>query len=76
MCVDFRGPDGTQAPKLLHDVSQVVGVDVGLTHVAMERDGRKTYNPRCVTRAQRNVHRKQRRVVSQKERIAQGEGSR
>jgi putative transposase len=37
----------------------VVGVDVGLTHIAIESTGRRTDNPRYVTRAQRNLQRKQ-----------------
>jgi putative transposase len=40
-------------------VEAIVGVDVGLTHIAIESTGRKTENPRFVTRAQRNLRRKQ-----------------
>ena len=38
---------------------KIVGVDVGLTHIAIESNGRKTANPHFVTRAQRNLRRKQ-----------------
>jgi putative transposase len=43
----------------------ILGVDVGLTHVAIESDGRKTDNPKFVGRAQRNL-RKQ-RALSRKQ---------
>jgi putative transposase len=37
----------------------IVGIDVGLSHLAIESTGRNTGNPRFVTRAQRNLRRKQ-----------------
>ena len=37
----------------------IVGIDVGLTHIAIESTGRKMDNPRFVKRAQRNLRRKQ-----------------
>lgn len=50
------GIDAKTAPRV---VSLVTGVDVGLSHVAIESDGRKTENPRFVKRAHRNLRRKQ-----------------
>jgi putative transposase len=53
--------DGEDAPELpvVVPVEAVIGVAVGLTHIAIESTGRKTDNPRYVTRAQRNQRRKQ-----------------
>lgn len=51
--------DGVDAPDLPRTIGAVVGVDVGLRHVAIESNGRKTENPRFVTRAQRNLRRQQ-----------------
>jgi putative transposase len=47
------------APPGFVTTATVVGVDVGLTHLAVESTGRKTSNPRFVKRAQRNLRRKQ-----------------
>lgn len=58
--------DGLEAPEPASVIREVVGVDVGLAHVAIESDGRKTANPRFVTRAQRNLRRKQ-RALSRKQ---------
>ena len=44
----------------------IVGVDVGLTHIAIESTGRKTDNPRFITRAQRNLRRKQKSLSRKK----------
>jgi len=54
--------DGVEAPPLLHTVSQVTGVDLGLSHFAIESTGRKTANPRFVKRAEKNLKRKQRQL--------------
>ncbi|MGL4826748.1 MAG: RNA-guided endonuclease TnpB family protein [Vibrionaceae bacterium] len=54
--------DGVEAPSLLHTVSKVTGVDLGLSHFAIESSGRKTANPRFVKRAEKNLRRKQRQL--------------
>jgi putative transposase len=53
--------DGLEAPGLPTVIAgdTIVGIDVGLTHIAIESTGRKTDNPRFVRRAQRNLRRKQ-----------------
>ncbi|AVJ56234.1 transposase [Idiomarina sp. OT37-5b] len=54
--------DGVEAPALLHTVSKVTGVDLGLSHFTIESNGRKTANPRFVKRAEKNLRRKQRQL--------------
>jgi putative transposase len=60
--------DGLKAPEppLVIPQDDVIGVDVGLAHVAIDSDGRKTDNPQFVKRAQRNLRRKQ-KALSRKE---------
>ncbi len=58
--------DGMDAPEPPRIVKAVVGVDVGLSHIAIESDGRKTTNPKFVKRAQRNLRRKQ-KALSRKQ---------
>jgi putative transposase len=60
--------DGINAPELPAVIHQddVIGVDVGLAHVAIDSDGRKTDNPQFVKRAQRNLRRKQ-KALSRKQ---------
>lgn len=54
--------DGIEAPALLRTVSKVTGIDLGLSHFAIESNGRKTANPRFVKRAEKNLIRKQRQL--------------
>lgn len=54
--------DGVKAPKPLQTVSKVTGIDLGLSHFAIESNGRKRANPRFVKRAERNLRRKQRQL--------------
>ena len=54
--------DGVEAPTPLHTVRTVTGVDLGLSHFAIESNGRKTANPRFVKRAEKNLKRKQRQL--------------
>ena len=54
--------DGIEAPALLRTVSKVTGIDLGLSHFAIESNGRKTANPRFVKRAEKNLRRKQRQL--------------
>jgi putative transposase len=49
--------DETEPPTPPHVVRDVIGVDVGLAHVAIESTGRKTENPKFLKRAQRNLRR-------------------
>lgn len=58
--------DGVEAPEPPRTVTTIVGIDVGLTHIAIESDGRKTANPRFVKRAQQNLRRKQ-KALSRKQ---------
>jgi putative transposase len=60
--------DGVNAPEppLVIPQDTILGVDVDLTHVAIESDGRMTDNPKFVRRAQRNLRRKQ-RALSRKQ---------
>ena len=51
--------DGLQTPAPLHSVDTVLGVDMGLTHLAIDSEGNKTANPRFLKRAQSNLRRKQ-----------------
>jgi IS605 OrfB family transposase len=58
--------DETAPPTPPHVVHDVIGVDVGLAHVAIESRGRKTENPKFLKRAQRNLGRKQ-KALSRKQ---------
>ncbi|MDC6726130.1 transposase, partial [Leclercia adecarboxylata] len=51
--------DSMEAPTPLHTVDAVLGVDMGLTHLAIDSEGNKTDNPRFLKRAQSNLRRKQ-----------------
>jgi len=51
--------DGADAPKPLQTVDTVLGVDMGLTHLAIDSTGRKVANPRFLKRARANLRRKQ-----------------
>ena len=51
--------DSMKAPAPLHTVDTVLGVDMGLTHLAIDSEGNKTDNPRFLKRAQSNLRRKQ-----------------
>ncbi|WP_217533754.1 RNA-guided endonuclease TnpB family protein [Vibrio metschnikovii] len=54
--------DGVEAPAPIHIVRKVTGVDLGLSHFAIESNGRKTANPKFVKRAEKNLRRKQRQL--------------
>lgn len=51
--------DGLEAPAPAQTVDTVLGVDVGLTHLAIDSEGNKTANPRFLKRAQANLRGKQ-----------------
>ena len=54
--------DGIEAPELIHTISKVTGIDLGLSHFAIESNGTKIANPRFVKRAEKNLRRKQRQL--------------
>ncbi|PWW41724.1 putative transposase [Idiomarina loihiensis] len=54
--------DGMGALSPIHTVSKVTGIDLGLSHFAIESNGRKTANPGFVKRAEKNLRRKQRQL--------------
>ncbi|WP_238131006.1 RNA-guided endonuclease InsQ/TnpB family protein [Vibrio cincinnatiensis] len=54
--------DAVDAPSPIHTVNKVTGIDLGLSHFAIESNGRKTANPRFVKRAEKNLRRKQRQL--------------
>ncbi|MGR5465361.1 RNA-guided endonuclease TnpB family protein [Photobacterium damselae] len=58
--------DGIDAPALIHTVSKVTGIDLGLSHFAIESNGKKTANPRYLKRAEKNLRRKQRQLSRKK----------
>lgn len=53
--------DGQETPAPIHDLdaSQVLGLDMGLTHLAIDSSGNKTLNPRFLKKASDNLRRKQ-----------------
>ena len=51
--------DGAEVPAPLQTVETVLGLDMGLTHLAIDSNGRKTANPRFLKRARANLRRKQ-----------------
>ncbi|MCV6588703.1 MAG: transposase [Marinobacterium sp.] len=51
--------DAVEAPLPLQTVDTVLGVDMGLTHLAIDSEGNKIANPRFLKRAAANLRRKQ-----------------
>lgn len=51
--------DGVETPAPLHTVESVLGVDLGLTHLAIDSNGQKIANPRFLKRARANLRRQQ-----------------
>ncbi|WP_261894502.1 RNA-guided endonuclease InsQ/TnpB family protein [Vibrio cyclitrophicus] len=51
--------DGLEAPTLIHSIDKVTGIDLGLSHFAIQSNGKKEANPRFVKRAEKNLRRKQ-----------------
>ncbi|WP_419205944.1 RNA-guided endonuclease TnpB family protein [Photobacterium leiognathi] len=58
--------DGIEAPALIHTVSKVTGIDLGLSHFAIESNRKKTANPRYLKCAEKNLKRKQRQLSRKK----------
>ncbi|WP_299021328.1 RNA-guided endonuclease TnpB family protein [uncultured Photobacterium sp.] len=54
--------DGLEAPTPAHEIDTVTGIDLGLSHYAIQSNGKKEANPRFVQRAERNLRRKQRQL--------------
>ena len=50
---------GEELPKPVQKIEKVIGLDLGLTHLVIDSNGRKTDNPRFLKRAQANLRRKQ-----------------
>ncbi len=72
MVVVSRDPDGrwyatfaidTAAPEPLPETGHAVGVDLGVTDLAVTSDGKKIANPRHLARKARNLARYQRRLA-------------
>ena len=79
MVVVSREPDGrwyvtfavdTGAPKPLEPAGHAVGVDLGVTDLAVTSDGEKIANPRLLARKARNLARYQRRLARCRKRSA------
>ncbi|WP_188013428.1 RNA-guided endonuclease InsQ/TnpB family protein [Photobacterium damselae] len=58
--------DDIDAPALINTVSKVTGIDLGLSHFAIESNGKMTANPRYLKRAEKNLKRKQRQLSRKK----------
>ena len=58
--------DGRETPQPIHSIDTVVGIDLGITHFAIESHGRKEANPRFIKRAESNLRRKQRQLSRKK----------
>ncbi|MEQ5801248.1 RNA-guided endonuclease TnpB family protein [Halomonas sp. H10-9-1] len=55
----FDTDQAAPAPTMDVDTSRVVGLDMGLSHLAIDSNGRKVANPRFLKKAQENLKRKQ-----------------
>lgn len=51
--------DGLETPTSIQSIDTVLGVDMGLTHLAIDSEGNKIANPRFLKRAVANLRRKQ-----------------
>ena len=54
--------DGVETPSLVHSIDKVTGIDLGLSHFAIQSNGKKEANPRFVRRAEKNLRRKQKQL--------------
>ncbi len=52
-------------PEISYD-GKILGIDVGLTHLAITSDGSKFDNPRHIAKAQKNLRRKQKKLSRKK----------
>lgn len=55
----YEMPKLTATPLTHVDATQVLGLDMGLSHLAIDSTGRKITNPRFLKQSQRNLKRKQ-----------------
>ena len=53
--------DGITQPEICYG-GKILGIDVGLAHIAITSDGDKFHNPKHLTKAQKNLERKQRKL--------------
>lgn len=58
--------DGMEVPNLLNTISNITGIDLGLSHFAIQSNGKKIANPRFIKRAEKNLRRKQRQLSRKK----------
>ena len=58
--------DGLKYPKKLTEVDDVVGLDLGLTHLFITSEGEKVDNPKFLKKAQDNLRRKKRKYSRKK----------
>ena len=68
-CGQYHASILTDDGEALPDVStdgKAIGIDVGLTHLAVTSDGSKFDNPRHLRKAERNLKRKQRKLSRKK----------
>ena len=54
--------DGIETPSLIHSIDKVTGIDLGLSHFAIQSNGKKEANPRFVKRAEKNLRRKHKQL--------------
>ena len=54
------------APLISVDAAKIVGLDMGISHLAIDSSGRKIANPRFIKRAQKNLKRKQQALSRKK----------
>lgn len=67
----FELPETKKTPPQHLDASQVMGLDMGLTHLLIQSDGHKEANPRFLKRARLNMRRKQ-KSLSRKQKGSRG----
>ncbi|MDV7106013.1 transposase [Vibrio sp. TH_r3] len=48
--------DGVETPSLIHSIDKVIGIDLGLSHFAIQSNGKKEANPRFVKRAEKDLN--------------------
>ena len=63
--------DGVADKPLMQTLDSVVGVDMGITHIAIQSNGGKQANPRFLDNAARNLRRKQ-KALSRKKKGSKG----
>jgi putative transposase len=64
--------DNGEAMPAISTAGKAIGIDVGLTHLAITSDGSKFTTPRHLPKAEKNLNRKQRKL-SRKKNPARGQ---